>query len=280
MIFKSIKLGLLAVGGLAVVGGLVFGTELVSYVTSSTKLVRTKVRDAVPIEFELRRARDLLEDIIPEIQTNVRLIAQEEVEINRLKADINQSRDSLNDEQARIVKFREALNTQRANYTFGGYDYTRPQVKGELARRFDRFKEANIVFAAKQRLLSTREKSLQAAMQMLERTRSQKSQLENRIAALESQYRLVKAASANSKIQLDNSKLAQTEKLIDDIKKRLDVAERVLAHEANFVQPISVDVIDEKDLLVEVDQYLDKDRESPTQASEEALALNRTEPNK
>ena len=84
MILKSIKMGVLTVAGAAVIGGLVFGTDLVSYVTSSTKLVRAKVKDAVPIEFELRRARDLLEEIIPEMQTNVRLIAQEEVEVDRL----------------------------------------------------------------------------------------------------------------------------------------------------------------------------------------------------
>jgi hypothetical protein len=100
--------------------------------------------------------------------------------------------------------------------------------------------------------------------------------LENRIAALESQYRLVKAASANSRIQVDNSKLAQTEKLINEIKNRLDVAERVLAHEANFVQPIVVDVIDEKDLLVEVNEYFNGNKTSEAESSEKALVLNPT----
>ncbi|MHC4441381.1 MAG: hypothetical protein ACYTF1_00310 [Planctomycetota bacterium] len=276
MILKSIKMGVLAVVGVAVVGGLLFGTDLVSYVTSSTKLIRTTVKDSVPIEFELRRARDLLEEIIPEIQTNVRLIAQEEVEVERLKTDIKHSQVALDDEQTRITKLRNTLQVQRANYTFGEHDYTRGQVSEELARRFDRFKEANIVFAAKQRLLSTREQSLKSAMQMLERTRSQKAQLENRIGGLESQYRLVKAASANSKIQLDNSKLAQTEKLISDIKKRLDVAERVLAHQANFVQPIEIDVIDEKDLLAEVDEYFNEDKTGAVESGEERLALNQS----
>jgi len=33
------------------------------------------------------------------------------------------------------------------------------------------------------------------------------------------------------------------------------VAERVLSHEGSFVQPVEVDVIDEKDLLTQVEEY-------------------------
>jgi hypothetical protein len=43
--------------------------------------MRGAVKDAVPIEFQIQRARDSLNDIIPEMQANIRLIAQQEVEI-------------------------------------------------------------------------------------------------------------------------------------------------------------------------------------------------------
>ena len=51
--------------------------------------------------------------------------------------------------------------------------------------------------------------------------------------------------------------MAQTQNLIDTIKKRLDVADRVLAHERRFVQSIPVDTITEKDLLNQVDDYFE-----------------------
>ena len=54
---------------------------------------------------------------------------------------------------------------------------------------------------------------------------------------------------------MDNSKLAQTEKLISDIKKRLDVAERVLAHESRFTPHIPVESVNEIDLLVQIDEH-------------------------
>lgn len=255
MLRKTIKFGVIGLTGLAVTAGILFGTELGSYVWTSTKTVRTAVRDSVPIEFELQRARDLLEDIIPEMQANVGLIAKEEVEIANLKEEIQRGQASLAEEKVRITKLGDTLKAQQVRYVFGGLEYTHDQVKAELARAFDRYKEAEVVLAGKQRLLDTRQKSLQAAMQMLERTRSEKARLEDRIAALDSQHRLVKAALTTSQVRVDNSKLAQTEKLIGDIKKRLDVAERVLAHEAQFVRPIEIDVISEKDLLAQVEEH-------------------------
>ena len=93
-------------------------------------------------------------------------------------------------------------------------------------------------------------------MQTLERTRGQKALLESQIAALERQNQLVKNQSIGSGVQIDHSKLAQSEKLIAEIKKQLDVAERVLAHEGKFSQPIPVDGVNEKDLKAQVDDYL------------------------
>jgi hypothetical protein len=68
-------------------------------------------------------------------------------------------------------------------------------------------------------------------------------------------------------VQIDHSKLAQTEKLIADIKKHLDVAERVLAHKAKFVDSIPVESpVNEKELLSEVDAYLNPQQPAAQQA--------------
>ncbi|MFC1781583.1 signal peptide-containing protein [Planctomycetota bacterium] len=249
--------------GIALIGGILLGRDMVSYLHSSAKSVQVAVKDSVPIEFELKRARDLLEDIIPEMHANIRLIAQEEVEIASLKADIAESEESIDEEKVRIAKLRDALIQPQVQYTYGGREYSRSSVKDDLARRFERFKESELVLTSKQRLLNTRENSLNAAIELLEKTRSNKLLLEDKIEVLASQYRLVKAASVGSKIQVDNSKMAKTEKLITQIQKRLDVAERVLSHESQFVQEIDVDAVVEEDLLTQVDDYF---REKETQS--------------
>jgi len=255
MVTKWLKRGLLVAVCLCLVGGLLFGKDLFSYARSSAKSVQDAVRDSVPIEFELRRARDLLEEILPELHANIRLIAREEVEIAALKVDIGRSAKFSADQQRRIQKLRQALETQQDSFTFGDRQYTKDQVKKDLAERFDRFKESELVLASKERVLTAREKSLEATMQLLDKTRSEKRLLEAKIEGLQSQWRLIRASAVGSHIELDDSKLAQTQRLIDQIKKRLDVAERVLSHESRFVQSIPVDAISEKDLLSEVDEY-------------------------
>jgi hypothetical protein len=256
MCFKAVKYVVMLAAGTALAGGLLFGRDAVSYIRSSAREVRGIVKDNVPIEFQLRRARDLVSDIIPEMQANVRIIAQQEVDIESLKADIDQSRKQLADERTRVGKIRDALLTQKASYSFGDFVYTHDQLKEDLAHRFDNLKEAEVVLSGKERLLENRQKSLTAATQALDRTRSQKALLEQQIASLEGQNQLVKAASIGTDFHIDNSKLAQSEKLIAEIKQQLDVAERVLAHQAKFVQPIQIDAVNEQDLLQAVDEHL------------------------
>jgi chromosome segregation ATPase len=259
MIIKSLKVLAAGVLGLAVAAGgvaLVFGKEARSYLRSSAYGVRDMVKDNVPIEFELRRARDLVNDIVPEMHANIRLIAQQEVEVSRLREEIAAAKKSLTEEQARVQKLRGMLDTREVSFRVNSLTYERQELKDELARRFDRYKEAEMVLASKEKLLVSREKALKAGMQMLERTRGQKQQLEQQIAALESQFRLVQAASHGSKLDIDHSKLAQTQKLIDQIRKQLDISERVLAHEAKFTETsIPVDAVNEKELVESIDEH-------------------------
>ncbi len=106
-------------------------------------------------------------------------------------------------------------------------------------------------------------------MALLENTKSQKRLLKDKVGTLEGRFRVAKAQAVGSThLTLDNSKLTQAEKLINQINKRLDVAERVLAHESRFVQTIPVDVIQEKDLLAQIDEHF-----NPVEMSSEELAM-------
>jgi hypothetical protein len=274
MVTKWLKMIVVVVVVLGIIGALLFGKDIVSYLRSSAKSVQDAVKSNVPTEFELRRARDLLEEIIPEMHANIRLIAQEEVEIAALKSDIERSAVAGMEERRHLERISSALGDRRlANCTIGGSRCDRDQLKEELAQRFNRFKEAEIVLASKRRLLTARERSLQSALALLERTRSQKILLAQKIETLESQNRLIKAAAVGSAIEFDNSKLTQTERLIGQIKKRLDVAERVLAHESRFVQPVAIDETSEEDLLAEVREYLQGPAEDQTASTEKENQL-------
>lgn len=258
MILKAIKLGTLVTGGALLTGGLMFGNELASYVRSSAHSVRSTVRDNIPMEFEIRRARDLLDEIGPEMHNNVRAIAEQEVEVATLQRDINESKLAINEERVRVTKLRDAVASGQTSFTFGDMSFSHNQITQELSRRFLHLKDAETALTSKQQLLENRQKSLIAAQEALESAKAQKAQLEAQIEGLEAQYKLVQAESqsAPQPIELDHSKLSQAKQVIGNIHKQLDVAERVLAHEAKFTQSVPLNVMDEKDLLTQVDQHL------------------------
>src|SRR5690348_9088761 len=259
MFFKAVKLGALMTGGALLMGGLIFGSELSSYVHSSARSLRVAVRDNIPVEFELRRARDLLDGLGPEMHNNIRAIAEQEVDVASLKREIGETKLAIGDERTRVEKLRDAVASGQTSFTFGDMSFSRNQITQELSRRFTHFKEAEVALTAKEQLLASRQKSLMAAQEALENAKNQKATLETQIEALEAQYKLVQAASNNCDAPpgIDQSKLAQAKKAVADIRKHLEVAEHVLAHEAQFTQSVPVvDVINEQDLLKQVDAHL------------------------
>lgn len=268
MVVKLIKYGVLTLACGLLAGTLLFGRDAGSYFRSSARSVRTAVKDNIPIEFELRRARDLIDDILPEMQANVRVIAQQEVEIDAAKGEIAEEQTSLHDESARIKKLREGMASPQTSFTFGEIAYTREQLKLELARRFERYREAESMLAAKNKMLEERQRSLAAAERQLEQMRERKAALEGQVEALAGQYRLVQTAAGGGEMQIDAGKLAQAEQLVTEIRRQLHVAEHVLAREAKFTQPIAIDIVDEKDLLSRVDQHFGSEAKTADGAGE------------
>jgi hypothetical protein len=284
MLWKWTKRAALVAGGATLIGLVLFGHEAFSYARSSAGAVRAAVKDSVPLEFELRRAQDLVNQIVPEMRSNIRLIAQEEVEIASLEQDIAESRERLLDEKHGVARVRNLLDEPQAEFTIAGQRYERSYLVEDLARRVERLREAEAMLDSKQKLLQSRRQSLAAAKQSLAETRSKKALLADRIEMLESQHRLVQTASRGSQLALDDSKIAEAEKLIGDIRKRLDVAERVLAHESRFVETLPIDRIDEQDVLADADAVLGRstetaaadgaaENEADAEASEESGAV-------
>jgi len=257
MFWKAIKLSVITVGGAAFLGGVLFGTDLVSYVSSSFHSISLAVKENIPIEFQIRRARDLLDETGPEMQKNIRLIAEEEVDIASLRGDITGAQQSLAAEKVRLQSLRDDLSTSQSTFSIGDFSYTRPQLTEELAQRFDNYKEAETSLQQKQQLLENRQSALAAANQAMQIASDQRAGLQSEIDALEARYRLVQATAVGTDVQVDNSKLAQTEKVVADVRRQLAISEQMLAQEAKFARAVPPsDAINEKDLLSQVDEHL------------------------
>ncbi|TWU48943.1 hypothetical protein Poly51_48470 [Rubripirellula tenax] len=104
---RWIKYSLGTAIALFVGGFLLLGANFTSYVRTSARSVQESVKDSVPLEFELRRARDLIEAILPDLQSQVRVIAQEEVAIAALQSDVIASTDRMEVEAKTLASLRD-----------------------------------------------------------------------------------------------------------------------------------------------------------------------------
>lgn len=255
--FKWVKR--IAIGSviLGVLGAGVVLTGTTSYVRSSGRMIKTAVKDSIPFEFEIQRARDLLDDLVPELRANLRLVAAEEVEVANLEKEITRQKADAEAERLKVKKLRAALNQQKTSYRYGGVEYGRDEMVSELARRFDQLRTTEKLIDGRNELLKNRKRTLDAAIRKLETTRLARVQLEAEIESLEGQFRLTQAQAAESRFEIDDSKLAQTQKVIEELRKRLDITQRVLAREAKFVEniPVEIDLESESSVVDRVDTY-------------------------
>ncbi len=258
MTLKPLHYGLAGAAGMLCLGGLMFGTDLLSYVSTSTGELRATVRDSVPVEFELQRARNLIDEILPEIHANVRLIAEDEVEIAALEKDIERSEEQVETDRMGLARLRSKLDESGSKLEISGRMVTREQVTETLAHRLARLKDDEMILSSKQRLLESRQSSLAAATQMLDGARNRKRELEEKVESLVAQHRLLRASAvgSGSRVKINDTKLSKADQLLSDIQKRLDVSERVLAHDV-VPELILEEAINEADLLAEVDAHLE-----------------------
>ncbi len=265
MIRKVVIIG----GGVLLVGGLLFGTHAVSYVCTSAGYVTDTVRDSVPVEFEIQRARDMIKGLVPEIRKNMHLIAKEEVQAKRLEEQIERTEQRLKKEEEQIKRLRSDLESGNDTYHYAGRSYTVEQVKVDLANRFERFKTSRATADTWQQMHVAMQRSLEANRQKLEGTLATKRRLQVEVENLEARTQMIAAAKANSDYQFDDSRLGRAKELIADLQSRLDVADKLVDAEQNFHDEIPLEQATPENIVEEVSRYFD-----PPSPEEEAVAVS------
>ena len=110
MICKTLKMGVVAATGAILLGGFLFGSDLVSYVRTGVSTVREEVRSAIPIEVELERAREFIREITPELQSNIQLIVGEEMAVAGLQKEIELAQANVINQRSQVVVLKSHLS--------------------------------------------------------------------------------------------------------------------------------------------------------------------------
>jgi len=258
-IWKWTKRGLLVATATGVLGFVVLGTQFPSYVTSACGFVSDQVKENVPVELEIKRGRDLLAKLGPEIRKDVKQLAYDEVEVDRLARAVDAHDARVGKERAKLAKVRSLLDTEKTSYiSISGREFSRQEVLVELERSHQRLQDAEEVLTSKKRHLDARRAALAANIKKLSTKRKLKDQLAAKIDTLESEHSRLKAEVEGSGSSIDTSSVAQVQNLIGDLEKRLEVTRKVMEHEARFPEGLPLDeIVDEKSVLDKIDSYLE-----------------------
>lgn len=241
-----------------VVGAVTFGREGLSYVATLSRMVKSSVRSQVPVEFELERARTMIDDLLPDIKKNMLVIVQEEAGIGKLREEVASGQKQLDAQRVQLVAMRGEVANSGSNYSIGARPATRDEVREELARRFRRYQLAEATIGSKKQLLEAREKSLAAARDKVEQMLNAKRDMVVEVENLQARLNAVQAQSVSrSAVDVDDTKFTRCKQLVDDLQVRLDVADRLLAASGDLEQLLtdSTTVPVKLDIEQQIDDY-------------------------
>jgi predicted nucleic acid-binding Zn-ribbon protein len=255
--FVMLKKGIIAGAAAMLLATFFFGRDAWSYVSTSAGWVKDSVRDSVPIEFEIERARKLVKDLVPDIRANMHVIAKEEVEVARLEKQIGDAEVRLANERSGLMRLRNDLSSGKDEFQYAGRSFTANQVKLDLANRFERYKTSDATLASLRDIHIARQRSLDAARAKLEGMLASKRQLEVDVENLEARLKMVEAAQTTAEYNFDDSRLSRAKQLIGDLRTRLEVSERMVNSEGAFQDGIPLEAPQAENIVDEVTQYFE-----------------------
>jgi len=257
MMCKMVKKGVV---GAALAAGalyLAFGTSTPSYVRTAFHKMRKTAQESVPVEFEIEKARQDVAALEPAIHQQIEVLANANVEIKHLRTEIADTQANLNREGQAILAENKALKDGHLQLTAGTSRYTPDEIRADLARRWDSYKQVQRDLKVKESTLKSREEIAQAARKQLEEMSAAKRALLVKIDGIEARLNQLKATQAANNYTFDDTALSRAKKTVSELEKQLDKMAEVIDQEGRFgAQGIPVAIEPTRDVTQEIEAEL------------------------
>ena len=281
---KLVKWTLIGGVGVAALGFFLFGDHAASYLSTMTGSVREHVRGNIPVEFELKRAEKLIKAIDPEIDTCKRDVARAEVELENLTQDVIRLEDDVSKAEKKLRNNSNILVSAgggQLQVTLASHDLSKRRVEMDLERTFEVFKNNVALLRGKKALIDRQSKAVTAARARLDAVRTEKGRLEDTVATLKTQKAQLDALAAGARrFDLDDSNLSKAKEVLTEVKKRLDVAQRMIEDDAFFCPAGAERTKSDRDIAKEIHEYFSSSAGASAQAPELVLENGCCETNK
>ena len=267
MIKKTIVIGVAVV----LLVGLIGGTTIWSYISTAGTEISDKFDDMMPVEFELKRARQLLADLTPEIKSNMHTIARAEMKVKEMDEKIGSAEERLAKSESHILRLTSDLESANSQFIYASKTYSRDQVKTDLASRFQRHTVSEATLASWKTQRNARNTALTAARNRFKATLDAKRELETQVELLEAKWAEVQAQKAESKYQIDDTQLGAVKELVNRLDSRIKVEQNLIAVEGDAMGEIPLDddeSVTESDIVTDVRAHFNKTSDSDSSTAD------------
>ncbi|NRA95539.1 MAG: hypothetical protein HRU14_04950 [Planctomycetes bacterium] len=260
---KKLLIGGALVLTLAVV---IMGPQALYHVEKAFDWARNEVEDSVPVEYRLEQAEEMIQDLGPEIDDCRERVAEEEVELDYLEAEIAKLSNRLEHDEDVLRTRNASLKAGNEVFAVAGRSYSTRDMRHRVRLAFERFKQKRSLVTTKQRQYEVQTQTVTAARRKLDATISKKQNLELMVEELRAQLLETQAMRAQAeRFEFDDSKLSEIEDILYKARKDLDVTQKLLAQH----QPADLDLPEptpERDVTVDIDRYFESDgAEAPSE---------------
>ena len=259
--FKMMKWAVIGTAGLGAIGFVTLGTDFPSYLATAAGSMKSSVQEQIPVEFEMQRAEKLVNGIEPQIRDAERNVARAEVELERMHESVERLDAVVKHERSKLERGREFEGETTA--TLASDDRLQVALRrADLEQTFDSYRNHEMTLKTKQAKIKRQTRAVAVAKQRLQAMRAKKESLADDLRALEAQKNWLDTLAVDSnRFEIDDSALTQAKALVERIRNKLDVDQRILE---NDVVPGSHGVAGElnRDIRGEINAYFDDSRAS------------------
>jgi chromosome segregation ATPase len=203
--------------------------DLDSYLKLAWKKSKDDISKSISPEMKLERLKQDLVNLGPEERKARSLIATEMVAVDKLKAQIAETKTNLDKREVQLKDLRGELQKGTAFVTLDNQKIPRDKVEASLARQWESYKTAKDALKSQEDLLKSREEGLELAKAKLDAMQDKRKEMEARVESMELELRKLRIAQTKNDVQVDDSALSNVVKLADEIDTQIKTQKTELA---------------------------------------------------
>lgn len=256
---------LLILSGMLVVVGWAFGSnagrEIVSYMKTGWKEVRQATQKIVPLDFEIKRAEDLLQNLDKTDDRLITTLASHMQAVRGCERDVETMTANLEAKKADLQARADEVKNVQVSKTSTNRDLAALQ----LEKDFKQFKIAEAALKNRQSMLDQMQCRIKNMQEQREALKGQRGELVTRVSKLKTDLDYLKVAQLKAKHAGEDfqvPEIGQLRELIDSLENRIETSliEHQLREEIKSTDKTSSKAVTPSNISSDIETYFNTNK--------------------